>query len=153
MIPLRDENPSRTTAVVTMALIAANVAAFVYELMLGPELRDFMIQWGTVPYRLVQALSGEGGESFVAAGLPLVTSMFLHGGWLHLIGNMWYLWIFGDNVEDLMGHGGYLIFYLAVGVIASATHVVMNKLSTNPLIGASGAIAGVLGAYTVLFPR
>src|SRR5437867_9412966 len=152
MIPLRDENPSQTTAGVTVALIAVNVAAFVYELMLGPDLRDFMLQWGTVPDRFVQALSG-GGESLVAAGLPLATSMFLHGGWLHLIGNMWYLWIFGDNVEDRMGHTLYLIFYLAAGFVSGLLHVFFNPTTRLPAVGASGAIAGVLGAYLVAFPR
>src|SRR5439155_23427849 len=150
-IPLRDENPSQTTAGVTVALIAVNVAAFVYELMLGPDLRDFMLQWGTVPDRFVQALSG-GGESLVAAGLPLVTSMFLHGGWLHLIGNMWYLWIFGDNVEDRLGHFRYLLFYLLCGLGAGIVHTIFNPASGIPSIGASGAIAGVLGAYVVSYP-
>jgi len=152
MIPLRDENRSASPPVVTMVLIALNCAGFLYELLLGPDLRRFMFQWGMVPLRLTLALQ-EGGEPLVQAAQPLATSMFLHGSWLHLIGNMWYLWIFGDNVEDRIGHARYLLFYLAAGLFAGLLHVFFNPGSRVPTVGASGAIAGVLGAYLVAFPR
>ena len=152
MIPLRDENPSTTVPVVTRILIAINVAAFIYEVVLGPVLKPFLMEWGLVPERLTLALRYR-EEPWLVAGLTLVSSMFLHGGWMHLIGNMWYLWVFGDNVEDRFGHAGYLLFYLAAGVIAGLTQVAINPLSSLPTVGASGAIAGVLGAYAVAFPR
>jgi len=151
MIPLRDENPSRSVPVVTRALIALNLAAFLYEWSLGPGLREFVYAWGIVPARVSLAL--EGGEPIVAPALTFASSMFLHGGWAHLLGNMWYLWIFGDNVEDRLGMAGFLLFYLAAGVFASLIHYFANPGSTLPTVGASGAIAGVLGAYAVAFPR
>src|SRR2546428_2556087 len=122
MIPLRDQNPSRSTPVVTRGLIVLNVAMFIYELWLGPDLRDFLFSWGLVPARLPAALE-VGGESLGWTGLTFVSSLFLHGGWAHLIGNMWYLWIFGDNVEDQFGALPFLLFYVAAGVAASALHV------------------------------
>ena len=152
MIPLRDENPAEGRPFVTWVLIALNVAAFLYELMLGPQLRGFLFEWGLVPARLTLAAS-QGTEPMVVAGLPLLTSMFLHGGWMHLIGNMWYLWIFGDNVEDRLGHVGYLLMYLLAGLAGSALHYYFNADSRIPTVGASGAIAGVLGAYLVAFPK
>jgi membrane associated rhomboid family serine protease len=151
MIPLRDDNPSSTVPWVTRAIIGANIAAFVLELSMGPRLGTFVMGWGVVPERLAGAMSGNG--SALAAFTTLLTSMFLHGGWIHLIGNMWYLWIFGDNVEDRFGHTGFLFFYLASGIASAVLHVVLNPLSPVPTVGASGAIAGVLGAYAVLFPR
>ena len=152
MIPLRDQNPSRSTPVVTRGLIVLNAAIFLYEVSLGPGLRDFMFSWGLVPARLPAALD-LGGEPLAWTGLTLVSSMFLHGGWAHLIGNLWYLWIFGDNVEDRFGAPGFLLFYVAAGVAASLLHVFSNLESRVPTLGASGAIAGVLGAYAVMFPR
>ena len=152
MIPLRDENPSGSVPVVTRGLIAINCAAFLYELTLGRELRTFVFEWGVVPLRLTLALRF-GEEPLPAPALTLLTSMFLHGGWLHLIGNMWYLWIFGDNVEDQFGALPFLLFYVAAGVAASALHVFSDLGSRLPTLGASGAIAGVLGAYAVMFPR
>ncbi len=152
MIPLRDENPSSKVPVVTRLLIAINVVMFAYEIWLGPALRPFILEWGLRPARLTLALRyGEG--SFLAPGLTLVTSMFLHGGWAHLIGNMWYLWIFGDNVEDRLGHARYLLFYFAAGVAAALVQAAITPMSRLPTVGASGAIAGVLGAYAVAFPR
>jgi membrane associated rhomboid family serine protease len=151
MFPLRDENPADRAPVVTRALIALNAAAFLYELTLGPALRDFVAQWGVVPARVV--LSLQGGEPLLAPALSFGSSMFLHGGWAHLIGNMWYLWIFGDNVEDRLGRAGYLVFYLVAGVVASIIHVLSNPGSVLPTVGASGAIAAVLGAYAVAYPR
>jgi hypothetical protein len=152
MFPLRDENPSHHTPVITRALIVLNTIAFVYEVMLGADLRMFVYEWGMVPARLTLALQ-YGNESLVGPGLTLLTSMFLHGGWLHLVGNMWYLWIFGDNVEDRLGRGRFLIFYLAAGIIAALLHYTLNPASRVPTVGASGAIAGVLGGYLVTFPH
>ncbi len=151
MIPLRDDNPAQTAPTVTRMLIVANVLAFFYELSLGRHLGSFIMGWGLVPQRLTLALSGE--ESPIAAGLTIFTSMFLHGGWIHLLGNMWYLWIFGDNVEDAMGHAGFLGFYLVGGVASALLHTFFNAGSPVPTVGASGAIACVLGAYLVLYPR
>ncbi len=151
MIPLRDENPASTVPTVTRALIVANALAFVFELALGPRLTGLVVGWGLVPHRVAQVFGG--GEPAGPALATIVTSMFLHGGWVHLIGNMWYLWIFGDNVEDRMGHAGFVLFYLASGVAAAALHVVISPWSPVPTVGTSGAIAGVLGAYAVLYPR
>ncbi len=150
MIPLRDNIPSKTAPVVTVALIAVNVLVFLHEQALGPYLEKFVFAYGLVPRRLV---FWPGDPLDPARYLPLITSMFWHGGWLHLLGNMLYLWIFGDNVEDKLGHFRYLLFYLAAGVAASLTQVALNPGSTLPTVGASGAIAGVLGAYIVSFPR
>src|SRR5262245_15766395 len=146
MFPLRDENPSQTTPIFGRLIIAANVVAFVYELMLGPELRSYIYEWGMVPARLTLAL-WYGRESISGPSLTVLTSMFLHGGWLHLVGNMWYLWIFGDNIEDRLGHVRFFIFYVLAGVVAALLHFVFNPASRLPTVGASGAIAGVLGAY------
>ena len=152
MIPLRDENPAERPAFVTWGLITINVAVFLYEFLLGADLPGFIAHWGLIPLRVTSSLSG-GGESALQAGLPLLTSMFLHGGWMHLIGNMWYLAIFGDNVEDRLGHVGYLLFYLLAGLAGGALHFYFNASSRVPTVGASAAIAGVLGAYLVAFPR
>ncbi|MDI7248777.1 MAG: rhomboid family intramembrane serine protease [Bacillota bacterium] len=152
MIPLHDDIPSRRYPVVTRLLVAASVLAFVYELSLGTrELRVLVHVLGVVPARYFHP------EQLRAFGwvlaVPLLTSIFLHGGWLHLLSNMLYLWIFGDNVEDRMGHGRFLLFYLLVGMMGNAAHIVANPASQVPAIGASGAIAGVLGAYLLSFPR
>lgn len=149
MIPLRDDVPSSTRPVVNYLLILSCVGVFLYMLSLGSaeQIRGFVETYGAIPSHVL----GRGTES--SGFLTLVSSLFLHGGWVHLLGNMLYLWIFGDNVEDLMGHGGYLLFYLIVGVIATLTHVFLNPTSPLPVVGASGAIAGVLGAYLVRFPR
>ena len=140
MIPLRDIIPSRTRPVTTVALIAINTLVFLYEVSLPQtQLRAFIRHYGLVP------------ASF--SWLSVFTSLFLHGGWLHCIGNMWCLWIFGDNVEDRMGHGRFLVFYLLCGMLATCGHVLVDPFSLVPTIGASGAIAGVMGAYLVLYPR
>ena len=140
MIPLRDIIPSRTTPVVTIAIIAINAVAWVYEIMMPePVLHDFLREYGVVPAALRES--------------TFLTSMFLHGSWSHVIGNMWYLWIFGDNVEDRMGHGRFIAFYLLCGIGAALGHVWAEPTSFLPTIGASGAIAGVMGAYFVLYPR
>jgi membrane associated rhomboid family serine protease len=146
VIPIRDENPASLAPVMTRILIGLNVGAFFYELSLGPALRDFMMQWGLVPVRLAAGLAS-------GLGITLLTSMFLHGGWMHLLGNMWYLGIFGDNVEDRLGHFGYLAFYLVSGLVGGLLHYHFNATSEMPTVGASGAIAGVLGGYLVAFPK
>ena len=150
LIPIRDTIPSRTAPVVTVALIAVNVVVFLHEAALGPYLEKFVFAYGLVPRRLV---FWPGAPLDPARFLPLFTSMFWHGGWLHLLGNMLYLWIFGDNVEDKLGHVRYLVFYVAAGIVAALTQVALNPTSPLPTVGASGAIAGVLGAYLISYPR
>jgi membrane associated rhomboid family serine protease len=148
LIPLRDSTRSQTFPLVVVALIAANVVVFVYELLLGKHLAGFLDTHGFVPFRFWHA------ESFrTDVAIPALASMFLHAGWLHLIGNMWFLWIFGDNVEDRLGHPAFLLFYLIAGLVAMLTHAAFSAAVHIPSIGASGAIAGVLGAYIVLYPR
>jgi len=147
MLPLRDNIPSRRFPAVTLGLIIINVLVFFQELKLGPYLENALLSWGVVPVRYTEA------AHFGEKALPLFSSMFLHGGWLHLIGNMWVLWIFGDNVEDRLGHLGYLGFYLLSGVAAALLHIFTNLHSTMPTIGASGAIAGVMGAYFRFYPH
>lgn len=146
MLPLRDENPSSRTPIVTYMLIALNVMVFVFQVALGQEQRAFVYEFALIP---AQITSGPGVEDV----LDVFTSMFMHAGLAHIGGNMLYLWIFGDNVEDAMGRGRYLLFYLVGGSVASAAHVVTNPGSQIPTVGASGAIAAVLGAYLVLYPR
>ncbi len=151
MIPIRDRNPSGTFPAVTVTLIVACVGAFLLELSTGSKIESFISSFGLVPERVTYGIE-TGTLSWGAATLPFFTSMFLHGGWLHLIGNMWFLWIFGDNVEDTLGSFRFLLFYLVCGLAAGATHYALSPTSTVPTIGASGAIAGVLGAYAILFP-
>ncbi len=152
MIPLKNLNPRMTFPVVTLAIIAANIVVFLHQLSLNPrDATQFIETYGMVPARLQMALAGE-RVTLSAALLPLLTSMFLHGGWLHIIGNMWFLWIFGDNVEDRIGHFPYLFFYLACGLGAGIAQTAFSWGSKIPSIGASGAISGVLGAYIVYFP-
>jgi membrane associated rhomboid family serine protease len=140
MFPLKDTQPSYSRPVVTMGLIVVNLLVFVFEFSLGPRtLNAFIEYYGLVP------------DHFQVS--RIFTAMFLHGGWMHVLGNMWFLWIFGDNIEDLLGHGKYLLFYLVCGVAAALGQVVADPNSTVPMVGASGAIAGVMGAYLVKFPR
>ena len=140
MIPLRDVIPSRTFPGVTIAIIALNAVAFLYELSLDDrELALFLQLWGLVPAAF--------------SVVTVLTSMFLHGGWMHIIGNMLFLWIFGDNVEDRMGHARYPLFYVLCGAVAALAQLLSNPGSDIPTIGASGAVAGVMGAYFVLYPR
>ena len=152
MIPLRDATPAQSVPAATVLLIALNVLAFLYELSLGRALDAFIMQYGAVPLRFTWA-SQRGDVSTVQRFLPLFTSMFLHGGLLHLGGNMLYLWIFGDNVEDRLGHVRFLVFYLACGLAAALTQIYVHPTSKIPMVGASGAVAGVLGAYLILFPH
>jgi membrane associated rhomboid family serine protease len=147
MIPLRDSIPSRSFPVVNTLLIVANVLVFLFEVSMGPQaLNRFIFVFGAVPARF-WAVGG------LAGWLTIFTSMFLHGGWLHLLSNMLALYIFGDNIEDRMGHGRYLVFYLLGGVLAGLAHLIAYASSEIPTVGASGAIAAILGAYLVLFPR
>ena len=139
MIPLRDVIPSRTTPVVTTSLVAANVVVFLYQLSLGPAIQEFVFSFGLVPAEF--------------SWPNVLTSMFLHGGVLHVGGNMLYLWIFGDNVEDRMGHGRFLAFYVLCGVAAALGQTITSPDSPVPMVGASGAVAGVMGAYFVLYPH
>ena len=140
MIPLRDVIPSRTTPYITITIIVLNALAWLFELSLPHDvLNEFLTVYGVVP-------------AYFSAP-TLITSMFLHGSWSHVIGNMWYLWIFGDNVEDRVGHGRFIFFYLLCGVAAALGQVAVNPNSMLPTIGASGAIAGVMGAYFVLYPH
>lgn len=146
MIPLRDLNPTRRRPFVTWALIAVNVGVWLYQFSLGPEMISFVHEWGAVPYHLT-----EGGK--LGIYLTPLTSMFMHGGWVHLIGNMWFLHVFGDNIEDELGHERYLLFYLVAGLGAVALQTAIDPSSQTPMVGASGAIAGVLGGYMMLHPR
>ena len=151
MIPIRDTIPARRTAWVVRLLIAANIAVFVLEWRQGPSVEAFLYRFGVVP--MAWTLNAPDLWSWPAQLLTLLTSQFLHGGLLHLASNMLYLWIFGDNVEDRLGHGRFLLFYLGCGVAAAVTQIVTQPHGSVPMIGASGAIAGVLGAYFLLFPH
>lgn len=154
MIPLRDLNPTRRRPIVTWVLIAVNVGVWLYQFSLNdyqlgvatPSFEHFVREWGAVPHHLTSG--GKAGIYFTP-----FTSMFMHGGWMHLIGNMWFLHVFGDNIEDELGHARYLLFYLATGLGAVALQVAIDPSSTTPMVGASGAIAGVLGGYMMLHPR
>jgi len=140
MIPLRDTQPSHSKPYVVMLLIALNVLVFLYEMSLSPMGLNLLFRsWAVVP------------DAFQIH--TLFTYMFLHGGWMHIIGNMWFLWVFGDNVEDAFGHGRFLFFYVLCGLAAGLLHLGLNYGSPAPTVGASGAIAGVMGAYLVKFPR
>src|SRR5215470_13842925 len=146
MIPLKDDNPTRRFPIINYVLIAANVAVFIYEATLPPGAsKAFLAANAMIPAKIPQFLAGYLG--FKMAFYPMFTSMFLHGGLMHLLGNMLFLYVFGDNVEDYFGHLGYLLFYLFCGVGSSFVHVLFNWNSSLPAIGASGAISGVMGAY------
>ena len=154
MIPIRDDQPRFSTPFVTYFLIAINVLIFLMEFALDPaSLRGLIYEFGMVPSHVTGLVSGGHAASPAVALVPVFTSMFLHGSWMHVIGNMWFLWIFGDNVEDYLGHFKYLAFYLVSGVAAALAQIVVNPFSTVPNVGASGAIAGVLGAYFILYPK
>lgn len=155
MIPLHDDNPTKLTPVLTVAFITACTLVFLYQVSLPEEPGElFILRYGAIPAAVFGQTAALPPE---VAGLPafasLFTSMFLHGGWMHLIGNMLYLWIFGNNIEDVMGHARFAIFYLVCGVVAAFSHALTEPSSTVPMVGASGAISGVLGAYLLLFPR
>ena len=152
MFPIRDHNPSGTFPYVTVSLITINSLVFLYEVSLGRRLETFLFHYGMVPY-LVTYFSRIPEIDFPDVAKTFFTSMFLHGGWLHIIGNMWYLWIFGDNIEDRLGHLRFIFFYLACGLAAGLIQYITSPNARVPTVGASGAIAGVLGAYFLCFPR
>lgn len=146
MFPLYDTVRSRRFPFINWMLILLNGLIFYYEITLGEDrLNRFILNWGLIPAQLT--------SNYAESWLTVFTSMFLHGGWLHILGNMWTLFIFGDNIEDRMGHGNYLVFYLLSGAAAAILQSVLMSASQVPMIGASGAIAGVLGAYLILYPR
>jgi membrane associated rhomboid family serine protease len=152
MIPLRDTIRSRTFPIVTVAIIIANILLFFYEASLPEaDLRMLAQKFGVIPVRDLPALLFHPFNP--ATYIPFITAMFLHGGWFHVIGNMLYLWVFGDNIEDIMGRMRFLLFYLLTGVVGSVAHIVANPGAAVPTIGASGAVAGILGAYFISFPR
>ncbi len=152
MIPLRDSTRSRTFPVVNLALIIVNFIVFFREITLSSAgLNQLIANYGLIPSRVDALLTS--GSGLLPLAIPFITTMFLHANWLHILGNMLYLWIFGDNVEDRLGHIPYLFFYLLVGVIGSITYILATPGSQVPIIGASGAIAGILGAYLVSYPR
>ncbi|HEX6308088.1 MAG TPA: rhomboid family intramembrane serine protease [Longimicrobiales bacterium] len=166
MFPLRDDNPTLLTPYVTILLILANIGMWVYVQGMGYStsvLAESVCRLGAIPVEITGRTGGYSGVA-LGEGLPrcafggltygaMLTSMFLHGGWLHLIANMWFLWLFGNNVEDSTGHFRFLVFYLLAGVIATGTHIFMMPDSPVPVVGASGAISGVMGAYLLLYPR
>lgn len=157
MFPLRDDTPRFSTPYVTYFIIVLNTVVFLFELSVGAQshraLNGLMYQFGVVPLHFERVLAGTSNTSLPALSLTILTSMFLHASWLHIIGNMWFLWIFGDNIEDYLGHFSYLVFYLVCGFAAMVTHILLNAGSNVPALGASGAIAGVMGGYFVLYPR
>ena len=154
MIPLKDDNPTRIWPVVSYAILGACVLVFLWQFSLGQQAaREAVFALGMVPAVLVGQASLPPEVALVPAPATLVTSMFLHGGWMHIIGNMLYLWVFGDNVEDAMGHWRFVIFYLLCGIAAALAQLALDPTSEVPMIGASGAIAGLLGAYLILHPK
>jgi len=154
MFPIRDDQPRYSTPIINSFLIGINLLIFLFEASLTPRgLGTLVFQLGVVPSHVKAFLSGTGRYSLLSVTLPFLTSMFLHGSWMHVIGNMWFLYIFGDNIEDYLGHFRYLLFYLVTGLLAMMTQVLFAPSSNVPTLGASGAIAGVLGAYFILYPR
>ncbi len=154
MIPVRDDQPRFSTPYVTYFLIGLNLVVFLFEASLSPRgFKVLLFQLGMIPSNITGVFTGTHETGLAASFLPTLTSMFLHGSWMHVIGNMWFLWIFGDNIEDYLGHFKYLVFYLLCGFGAALAQVILNPHSRVPTVGASGAIAGVLGAYFLLYPR
>lgn len=154
MIPIRDNVPRVTMPIAVTAVILINVLAFLYGKSLDPQLQMHWFHlFGVVPIRFFEPEWATWAGYPKTLGWPLFTYMFLHGGWLHIILNMWMLWIFGDNIEDVTGHGGFIVFYLLCGLAAVGLHMVFEQTSVIPVVGASGAVAGVMGAYIVLYPH
>ncbi len=161
-LPLKDKNPTLHFPFVTLGLIAVNIAVFLYEVSLGSDVNSFIAAYGATPYEITQntdlagwyrgvPMAHEQGPPVIQ--LTLLTSMFLHGSFFHIFGNMLYLWIFGNNIEDILGSGRFLFFYIGCGIVAALAHIVTQPESPIPMVGASGAVAGVLGAYLISFPR
>jgi membrane associated rhomboid family serine protease len=154
MIPLKDDNPTEINPIVTIGFIVVCVLVFLYQVSLQAKLGEiFVYQYGAIPAVVFGYADLPPELVVVPAYGSLMTSMFLHGGWMHLIGNMMYLWIFGNNIEDVMGHTKFVVFYALCGVLAALSHAAIDSGSTVPMVGASGAISGVLGAYLLLYPR
>ena len=153
MFPIHDDNPTRITPYVTYALLSACVLVFFWQISLGDAAQQAVYSFGVIPSVLFATKNLPAELEILPAWLTIFSSMFLHGGWMHLIGNMLYLWVFGNNVEDAMGHRRFIVFYLACGLLAALTQAVLNPDSEIPMIGASGAISGVLGAYLLLHPH
>jgi membrane associated rhomboid family serine protease len=154
MIPLNDDNPAEITPIMTVGFIAACVLVFLYQASLPEQSGEaFVYQFGAIPATVFGNAALPPEVAVIPPFVSLITSMFLHGGWMHLIGNMLYLWIFGNNVEDAMGHIKFVIFYITCGIVAVYSHGITDPNSTVPMVGASGAISGVLGAYVLLFPH
>jgi membrane associated rhomboid family serine protease len=154
MFPLHDDNPTTTPPVLTITLIVACCLVFVWQVTLPAEYRQQVVfMLGVIPAVLFELRELPPELAIVPAWSTVFTSMFLHGGWLHLVGNMLYLWIFGNNVEDALGHGRFIVFYLVCGIIAAMSQALPDTASVIPMIGASGAISGVLGAYLLLYPH
>lgn len=154
MIPLKDDNPTEIKPIVTIGFIVTCVLVFLHQVSLPPKLGEiFVYQFGAIPAVVFGNADLPPELVAVPAYGSLMTSMFLHGGWMHLIGNMLYLWIFGNNIEDVMGHVKFVVFYVACGILAALSHAVIDTGSAVPMIGASGAISGVLGAYLLLYPH
>lgn len=158
MFPIRDDQPRFSTPYVNYFIIALNVAVYVFlelpaQMQSTRAMNAVLFQFGLVPQHFTAAIAGHGQYSVAGTFLTIFTSMFMHGGLLHIAGNLWFLWIFGDNIEDHMGHFPYLIFYLICGVAAALTDIAIDPHSSVPTIGASGAIAGVMGAYILLYPK
>ena len=153
MIPLKDETPTKKIPFINIALVIANISIFIYQNFFAPGgVAPFYFRLGIIPYEFSHFMDID-PPALVPVPLTVLTATFVHGGWIHLFGNMLFLWIFGDNIEDRLGHFKYLIFYLLCGSVASLFHIFANIHSKVPCIGASGAIAGVLGAYMLLFPK
>jgi len=154
MFPIKDDQPRYSTPYVTGFLIALNILVYLFQSSLDPRSYElFAREFGVVPNHLSAFLAGSPKYPLAAVVIPFFTSMFLHAGWMHVLGNMWYLFIFGDNIEDYLGHFTYLVFYVLCGLFAMATQVAVYPHSNLPTVGASGAIAGILGAYFVVYPR
>ncbi|HXH86964.1 rhomboid family intramembrane serine protease [Petrachloros mirabilis] len=154
MIPLHDDNPTERPPVVTIAFIVICGLVFFFQASLPPQPGETLVfQYGAIPALIFGQADLPEGIVVIPAYATLITSMFLHGSWMHLIGNMLYLWVFGNNIEDVMGHVRFVVFYLACGILAALSHAMTDPSSTIPMVGASGAISGVLGAYVLLFPR
>ena len=153
MIPLKDDNPKSTFPFVTIFIITANILVYIYQLTLGSKtVESFILSAGAIPYEITHFVD-TAPVDLIRPPLTLFSAMFIHGGLLHVAGNMLYLWIFGDNIEDRLGHVRFAVFYVLTGLIASIAHVITVPDSTIPMIGASGAVAGILGAYFLLYPR
>ncbi len=153
MIPIGDDNPTKSVPVVTIALIIINILLFLWDRILGPGAPNALIAFTMVPCKLLDVCKHTIVQTYDPSVVTIFTSMFLHGGWMHLLGNMLFLWIFGNNIEDVVGHGRFIVLYLFWGAVAALFHAAINIGSNIPTLGASGAIAGVLGSYAVLFPH